>query len=104
MIGRKPAGLREFFAAINRTNAVLDSSEAAWRRLRPLMKVQNDAEFEALKMGYRSGIPDPNQPPDIETAGKLFDILVSVGGEMLIGPGTQFDADIFWDPKTIIGQ
>ncbi len=104
LIGRNPAGLREFFAAIDRTNAVLGSSEAAWRRLRPLMKVQNDAEFEALKMGYRSGIPDSNHPPDIEAAGKLFDILVSVGGEMLVGPGTQFDKDIFWDPKTIIGQ
>ena len=68
------------------------------------MKVQNDAEFEALKTGYRSGIPALSQPPDIEAAGKLFDILVSVGGEMLVGPGTQFDQDIFWDPKTIIGQ
>ncbi len=104
LIGRNPAGLREFFTAIDRTNAVLGSSEAAWRRLRPLMKVQNDAEFEALKTGYRSGIPALSQPPDIEAAGKLFDILVSVGGEMLVGPGTLFDQDIFWDPKTIIGQ
>ena len=104
LIDSNPAGLREFFTAVDRTNAVLDSSEEAWRRLRPLMKVQNNAEFEALKTGYRAGIPEPNQPLDIEAVGKLFGILVAVGGERLVGPGTQFDKDIFWDPKTIIGQ
>ncbi len=104
LIGSNPAGLREVFTAVDRTNAVLGSSEEAWRRLRPVMKVQNNAEYEALKTGYRAGIPEPNQPPDIEAVGNLFGILVAVGGERLVGPGTQFDKDIFWDPKTIIGQ
>ncbi len=104
LIAAKPAALREFFSAIDRTNAVLGSSAEAWDRLRPVMKVENDAEFEALKAGYRSGIPAPNEPMDAAAAGKLFDILVGVGGERLVGAGTRFDEGIFIDPKTIVGQ
>jgi len=103
LIDAKPAALGEFFSAIGRTNAVLDSSAAAWDRLRPIMKVADDAEFEALKAGYRAGIPEPSAPMDGTAAGKLFDILVSVGGERLVGAGTRFDPGIFIDPKTISG-
>lgn len=104
LIDRNPAALREFFSAIDRTNAVLGRSEEAWQRLRPVMKVENDAEFEALKAGYRAGIPQPDRPQDAKAAGKLFEILVGVGGELLVGPGTRFDGAIFFDPKTIAGR
>lgn len=103
LIAGKPAALREFFSAVDRTNALLASSAEAWQRLRPVMKAETEAEFEALKARYRSGIPDMNEPMDTEATGKLFDILVSVGGERLVGPGTRFDEGIFIDPKAIVG-
>ncbi len=103
LIDARPAALREFFAAIDRTNAVLDGSAAAWERLRPAMKVASDAEFEALKAGYRAGIPAPGAPLDGKAAGQLFEILVSVGGERLVGAGTRFDPGVFLDPNALPG-
>lgn len=103
LIEARPAALREFFAAIDRTNAVLDGSAAAWERLRPAMKVASDAEFEALKAGYRAGIPAPGAPLDGKAAGQLFEILVSVGGERLVGAGTRFDPGVFLDPNALPG-
>jgi len=101
LIDARPAALREFFSAIDRTNAVLDGSAAAWDRLRPVMKAADDAEFEALKAGYRAGIPEPGAPTDAAAAEKLFEILVGVGGERLVGAGTRFDPGIFVDPNAI---
>ena len=104
LIAGKPAALQEFFSAVDRTNALLASSAEAWQRLRPVMKVETEAEFEALKARYRSGIPDIDAPMNGKATGKLFEILVSVGGERLVGPGTLFDEGIFIDPKAIAGQ
>ena len=37
--------------------ALLKSDDAVWDRLRPIMDAEDDAMFQALKAGYREGIP-----------------------------------------------
>jgi NitT/TauT family transport system substrate-binding protein len=62
------------------------------------MKVESEAEFAALKAGFRGGIPDRLGPPPVADAERLFDILLERGGEKLLGPARRFDPDVFWTP------
>ena len=93
----KPEGLRGFFRSVAKANDILRSSDEAWDRLRPLMKAGSEAEFTALKEGFRQGIPRTLERRRIEDARKLFEILTDLGGEKLVGRGTRFDGDVFWN-------
>lgn len=100
LANEKPGAVSGFFGAIARTNALLASSDAEWARLRPIMKVGSDREFEALKAGYRSGIPAAPSAESLEDAARLFRVLAAAGGEKLLGAATVFDPAIFWSaPK-----
>jgi NitT/TauT family transport system substrate-binding protein len=80
-------------AASQDAKALLARDDAEWQRLRALMKVKNDAEFEALKAGFRTGIPKSNII-DPAAAERLFKVLANYGGEELsrenpvLAPGT----------------
>lgn len=63
---------------------LLARDDAEWQRLRSLMRVKNDAEFEALKAGFRAGIPKSNAS-DPAAAERLFKVLANYGGEELVG-------------------
>lgn len=71
-------------AASADAKALLATSEDEWRRLRPLMKVKTDAEFEALKAGFRAGIPK-HMKVDEAAAASLFALLGKIGGAELVG-------------------
>ena len=55
----KSAEIAAFLTAVEQTNVVLATSDAAWDRIRHLVKPENDAEFAAIKAYYRAGIPAP---------------------------------------------
>jgi NitT/TauT family transport system substrate-binding protein len=80
-------------AASQDAKALLARDDAEWQRLRALMRVKNDAEFEALKAGFRDGIPKSNII-DPAAAERLFKVLANYGGEELsrenpvLAPGT----------------
>ena len=78
-----------------RRNAVLATSDAAWDRIRHLVKPENDAEFAAIKAYYRAGIPSPWTGAETKSAEKLTQVLVGVGGSQLLGSDTQFDPKLF---------
>ena len=96
----KPDGLRGFFRSVGEANEVLRGSDDAWDRLRPMMKARSEAEFTALREGFRQGIPRTLERRHIEDARKLFEILAELGGERLVGRGTRFDGDVFWTMET----
>ena len=91
----KSAEITAFLTAVTQTNAVLATSDAAWDRIRSLVKPANDAEFAAIKAYYRAGIPGPWTGAETKSAEKLTQVLVDVGGAQLLGSDTQFDPKLF---------
>jgi NitT/TauT family transport system substrate-binding protein len=91
----KSAEIAAFLTAVEQTNAVLATSDAAWERIRHLVKPENDAEFAAIKAYYRTGIPRPWTGAETKSAEKLTQVLVDVGGAQLLGSDTQFDPKLF---------
>ncbi len=82
-------------AAVTDANAVLASSDAAWQRLRPLIKPASDAELIAIRDYYRSGITGSWGAADTAAAEKLTNLLIELGDTELVGDGTHFDQNLF---------
>ena len=82
-------------SAVADANAVLAKSDAAWERLRPLIKPASDAELVAIRDYYRSGITGPWGPAETSAAEKLTNLLIELGDAELVGDGTRFDQNLF---------
>ena len=91
----KGPAIAAFLAAAKAANGVLATSDAAWERIRGLVKPKDDAEFAAIKAYYRSGIPGPWGAAETASAEKLMQLLASSGDKDLMGDGTRFDAKLF---------
>jgi NitT/TauT family transport system substrate-binding protein len=91
------AEVMKLLAIVAEANAVLATDDGAWERLRPLVKPGSDAEFKSLIAAYRSGIPKPWGPAELQSAEKLMHVLVEAGDAELMGAGTQFDAKLVHD-------
>jgi NitT/TauT family transport system substrate-binding protein len=85
---------------VEQANAVLATDDAAWERLRPIVKPASDAEYRSIIAAYRAGIPKPWGPAELESARKLMAVLVEAGDAELMGHGTEFDAKLFHDAAT----
>lgn len=83
-------------AAADEANAILDKSDDAWVRLRPLVKPGSDAEFAALKAAFRAGITPSWSAQDTAAAEKLTHLLKQLGDMELVGDGTRFDPNLFY--------
>jgi NitT/TauT family transport system substrate-binding protein len=92
---KKPAELTAFLSAAEQANAVLAKSDAAWDRIRDLVRPESDGEFAAIKAYYRAGIPKPWTGAETASAEKLTHILVDVGGPQILGHDTKFDPKLF---------
>ncbi|MFA6141328.1 MAG: ABC transporter substrate-binding protein [Hyphomicrobium sp.] len=91
----KSKEIAAFLTAVEQTNRVLATSDAAWDRIRHLVKPENDPEFAAIRAYYRAGIPAPWTGAETKSAEKLTQVLVGVGGAQLLGNDTQFDPKLF---------
>lgn len=92
---KTPEAVPAFLAAAQKANDMLAKSDAAWDGIRPLMKARDDAEFEALKATFRSGIPDGWSPKHTQSAERLLSLLKDLGSADLIGANTTFDPSLF---------
>lgn len=81
--------------AVADANEVLAKSDAAWERLRPLIKPASDAELVAIRDYYRSGITGAWGPEETAAAEKLTNLLIELGDAELVGDGTRFDQHLF---------
>lgn len=77
---------------------VLARDDAAWDALRPLMDAADEPEFQALKAGWRAGIPAPG-PVDPKSAQDLFATMARLGGDELTGGVTALPEGLFWSPE-----
>jgi NitT/TauT family transport system substrate-binding protein len=82
-------------SAVADANAVLAKSDAAWERLRPLIRPASDAELVAIRDYYRSGITGAWGPAETSAAKKLTNLLIELGDAELVGDGTRFDQNLF---------
>jgi NitT/TauT family transport system substrate-binding protein len=82
-------------SAVADANAVLAKSDAAWERLRPLIRPASDAELVAIRDYYRSGITGAWGPAETSAAEKLTNLLIELGDAELVGDGTRFDQNLF---------
>jgi NitT/TauT family transport system substrate-binding protein len=91
----KAGEIATFLKCVQQGNEVLAKSDAAWERLKPLLKAADEAEFAALKAYYRAGIPAPWTDAQTKAAEKLTNLLVELGDKELMGAATRFDAKLF---------
>jgi NitT/TauT family transport system substrate-binding protein len=98
LAANKPEIVENFVAASREAKQLLVSDDGQWDRLRPLMNVDNDAEFAALKAGFRAGIPEPG-PIDEEAAAKLFAVMAYLGGTDLVGNAKELPAGVFYHDR-----
>jgi len=92
--------MQAFTRASRKAKEILLTSDAEWDRLRPLMRVDDDATAIALRDGYRDGIPKSWGEPERAGASRIFAILAKVGGEQLVGPGLVLADGTFWPEVT----
>ncbi len=92
---RKGAAIATFLDVVVKANEILATSDAAWERIRGLVKPKSDAEFAAIKAFYRKGIPQPWGAAETRSAEKLTQVLTDVGAARLMGGDTKFDPKLF---------
>lgn len=84
-----------FLRATRAAKAILLGDEAEWDRLRPLMAVDDDDAFEALKQRFRAGVPLQFGRAEVLAAQHLYGLLVEAGGPALVGGATSLDEAAF---------
>ena len=98
------AGVQGFLRAAAKADDLLATSNEEWDRLKPFM-AENDptfteATFEALRRRYREGIPERSVAENEADAKVLYQFLRELGGEKLVGPGTELAPGTFWREDT----
>lgn len=94
----KPALVAGLAAASLAAKRIMATDDAAWQALRPIMNAKSDAQFEALKAGFRAGIPAPG-PVDVAAAQKMLQIMADLGGKDLVGRMTTLPDGVFLAPN-----
>ncbi|WP_420349468.1 ABC transporter substrate-binding protein [Pelagibius sp.] len=94
MLRDKPQLVSGLAAASRSAKALLAEDDAEWERLRPRMKAASDAEFAALKAGFRAGIPAPG-PVDEDSAAALLALMARLGGSDLVGLASDLPDGLF---------
>ncbi len=90
-----PELVQGLYRASRRAKDLLMEDEP-WTGIRPMMNAETDAEFEALRAGYRAGVP-PDGPVDAEAAGRMLAVMAELGGEELVGAATTLPPGLFLD-------
>jgi NitT/TauT family transport system substrate-binding protein len=98
LLRERPALVAGLAAASRGAKQILATDDAAWETLRPIMNARTDAQFAALKAGFRAGIPSPG-PVDAAAAQKMLEIMVDLGGEELVGKMTTLPDGVFVAPN-----
>ncbi len=97
---KNPEVIQGFLRAAAKADELLATSDKEWDRLKPLMSENdpnfNEATFEALRRRYREGIPERSVAENETDAKILYQFLRELGGEKLVGPGTELSPGTFW--------
>jgi len=90
------AAVQGFLRAAAKADEMLATSNEAWDAIKPLMRAEDNATFEALRRRYREGIPERSVGENEADAKVLYQFLRELGGEKLVGPGAELAPGTFW--------
>lgn len=82
-------------AASRAAKDLLGNDDAAWEPLRGRMKPKSEAQFIALRDGFRAGIPAQGDV-DETAAAAMFALMAKLGGEKLVGEASDLPAGVFY--------
>lgn len=82
------------FAASRDAKAILKNDDSAFDAVRKRMNAKNDQQFEALKAGFRAGIPE-SATVDEEAVDRTLRLMAKLGGADLVGKATTLPKDLF---------
>lgn len=97
MLRAEPELVQGLVAASRAAKDLLATDDAAWEALRGRIKPKSEAEFEALKAGFRAGIPAPG-PVDEDAADRMLRLMAELGGSDLLGQATTLPEGLFVQP------
>lgn len=92
-----PDAIAGFLLAADRADDLLATSDEEWQRIKLMMQIDDERTFEALKRRYREGIPERSVAENEADARVLYAFLRQLGGEKLVGSGTELASGTFWD-------
>ncbi len=97
LLREQPALVTGLAAASRQAKDLLATEDAEWDRLRDRMNADSDAEFAALREGFRAGIPAAG-PVDEQAADAMLRLMAAFGGEELVGGATELPEGVFVQP------
>lgn len=95
-LAERPEIARALYRASRDAKTLLAEDDAAWAEIRPLMRVETEAEFEALRADFRAGIPE-DRPADAAGADRFLRLMAELGGEKLVGKASSLPEGLFAD-------
>ena len=93
-VSDRPDAVSALAQASRAAKELMATDDQIWDDLRPMMNAASDEEFEALRDGWRAGIP-PAGPVDMASAQALFSTLAELGGDELTGGLTALPEGLF---------
>jgi NitT/TauT family transport system substrate-binding protein len=96
--GRRDA-LTRFFAAAAKAREILAKDSSAWKTIKALLNIKDDAQLEIYRKRYLDGVPRRPIAEEAADARTLYRALVKIGGPELVGKAEDLDFDLFYDPK-----
>jgi len=89
--------LKSFIAASEEAREVLRSSDIEWERIKALTGAKDASTLEALKEGFRNGIPSSNATEYKSAIKNAFKILAEIGGRDLVGNSKELSDGVIWE-------
>ena len=95
LVRAEPALVEGLRKASRQAKDLLLHDDAAWDALRPQMNAADDAEFAALRAGWRAGVP-ADGPVDLDSVRKTYALMAELGGAELVGQATTLPEGVFY--------
>ena len=88
--------IKGFIAASEKAREILNSSDQEWIRIQKITGAKNPSTLEALKAGFRKGIPSNNTSEYKSAIKNAFKILAEIGGKDLVGNSKELSEGVIW--------
>ena len=99
LLETNPDLVESFRKTILAAKKILAEDDSQWDRLREHMNASNDNQFEALKQGFRAGIPGEDSVK-LDSARRMFNLMLELTGDELVGSATELPEGVFYEPQS----